>query len=101
MLSDRKGKNVITRLFSSCKTACIQEKTLSHLRKEKLRVVFVLYSCEDMKRECFFLPWLNRLDHILQRSFHRATAEKGLARWEIKGTPARVKGGHVPLISLK
>lgn len=76
-----------------------RKHNIFHLREEKLRVVFVLYSCEDMERECLFLPQLDRLDHVLQRSLHRATAEKGLAWWKIKGTPISVKGGHVPLIS--
>lgn len=42
-----KEKNVITRPFSSCKTACIQEKTLFHLRKEKIEGGY--FSCTAVK----------------------------------------------------
>lgn len=72
-----------------------------HSRKEKIRVVFDLYNCEEMERECLLLPQLDRLDHSLQRSLHRATAEKGLARWKTEGTQTRAKGGSVSLVSLK
>lgn len=98
MLSDRKGKNVITRPFSGCKTARIQEKTLFHLREEKIEGSICPVQLQRYRKG---MPQLDRLDHRLQRSFPRATAEKGLARWKIKGTTARVKGGHGSLISLK
>lgn len=86
---------------AAAKSPVSKRKHLLHSREEKMRVVFDLYGCEEMERECLLLPKLDRLDHSLQRSLHSATTEKGLARWRTEGTQTRVKGGSGSLISLK
>lgn len=76
-------------------------KHLLHSREGKMRVIFDLYSHEEMERECLLLPQLYRLDHSLQRNLHRATGEKKLVRWRTEGPQTRFKGGSVSLILLK